>query len=237
SDRPARQNDSAGTEAGVPEFNRLNTLAAEGGESMPNPDAATGQTSGHGQTEGGQEGRDKRSRDRYGRERGSRGDRNDRGDRQDRPADENRQEQGQATATERQERAFDAVQPAGDLAPQMSVPTAPVTVTVAPAISVAPQVVAAAAPAAKGLPKVQSFELPLDQLAQIAQASGLSWVNSNAEKIAQVQAAIAAEPKPAHVPRERPAPVQLDEGPLVLVETRRDLRDLVLPFEDTTPGQ
>jgi len=88
----------------------------------------------------------------------------------------------------------------------------------------------------KGLPKVQPFELPLDQLAQVAELSGLNWVNSNAEKIAQVQAAIAAEPKPVHVPRERPAPVQLDDGPLVLVETRRDLRDLVLPFEETSPG-
>jgi ribonuclease E len=46
-----------------------------------------------------------------------------------------------------------------------------------------------------------------------------------------VQAAIAAEPKPVHVPREpKPAPV-LDEGPLVLVETRKDLRDMALPFE------
>jgi ribonuclease E len=41
---------------------------------------------------------------------------------------------------------------------------------------------------------------------------------------------MAAEPKPAHVPRERP-PVQVaDEGPLVLVETKRDLRNLNLPF-------
>jgi ribonuclease E len=41
---------------------------------------------------------------------------------------------------------------------------------------------------------------------------------------------MAAEPKPVHVPRERPATVVSDEGPLVLVETRRDLRDLQLPF-------
>jgi ribonuclease E len=33
-----------------------------------------------------------------------------------------------------------------------------------------------------------------------------------------------------HVPRERPVAVVSDEGPLVLVETRRDLRDLQLPF-------
>ena len=42
--------------------------------------------------------------------------------------------------------------------------------------------------------------------------------------------AIAAEPKPVHVPRERPPVVQVDEGPLVLVETKRDLRNLQLPF-------
>jgi ribonuclease E len=57
----------------------------------------------------------------------------------------------------------------------------------------------------------------------VAQSSGLEWVNSNPERIAAVQAAIAAEPKPVHVPRERPPLVILDEGPLVLVETRKDL--------------
>jgi ribonuclease E len=33
-----------------------------------------------------------------------------------------------------------------------------------------------------------------------------------------------------HVPRERPPVVVADEGPLVLVETKRDLRNLQLPF-------
>jgi ribonuclease E len=59
----------------------------------------------------------------------------------------------------------------------------------------------------------------------------LQWVNSDAEKIAAVQAAIAAEPKPVRVPRERPPAIVTDEGPLVLVETKRDLRELKLPFE------
>ena len=85
------------------------------------------------------------------------------------------------------------------------------------------------------MPKVQSFVLPADELAQIAQSAGLSWVGSDAAKIAAVQAAIAAEPKPAHVPRERPAPVVVESQPLVMVETKRDLRELALPFEDTTP--
>jgi ribonuclease E len=78
---------------------------------------------------------------------------------------------------------------------------------------------------------VQTFTLPVDALQQVAASSGLQWVNSDADKIAAVQAAIAAEPKPIHVPRERPPVVVVDEGPLVLVETRRDLSAMPLPFE------
>jgi ribonuclease E len=48
-------------------------------------------------------------------------------------------------------------------------------------------------------------------------------VNSDAGKIAAVQAAIAAAPKEIHVPRERPPVVVVDASPLVLVETRRVL--------------
>jgi ribonuclease E len=98
----------------------------------------------------------------------------------------------------------------------------------------APIVVEAAAPAARSsrvLPKVQPFQLPLDELAQVAEGSGLHWVNSDAERVAQVRAAIEAEPKAVHVPRERPPAIVLDEGPLVLVETRRDLSHMTLPFE------
>ena len=73
------------------------------------------------------------------------------------------------------------------------------------------------------MPKVKPFSLSLPELQAIAQNSGLEWVNSDATRIAAVQAAIAAEPKPVHVPRERPAPVVLDDGPLVLVETRKEL--------------
>ena len=93
-----------------------------------------------------------------------------------------------------------------------------------PAAAVAPMVPAAA------LPKVVSFKLPMEELIQVAEQSGLHWVNSDADKIAAVQAAIAAEPARLHVPRERPPIVVTDEGPLVLVETRKDLRNLSLPF-------
>jgi len=85
------------------------------------------------------------------------------------------------------------------------------------------------------MPKLEQFELPLGELVQVAQSSGLSWVNSDPEKIAAVQAAIAAEPKSIHVPRERPAVVKVEGGPLVLVETKRDLRNMTLPFEEKEP--
>jgi ribonuclease E len=34
-----------------------------------------------------------------------------------------------------------------------------------------------------------------------------------------------------HVPREPKPPVVIDEGPLVLVETRKDLSQITLPFD------
>jgi ribonuclease E len=88
-------------------------------------------------------------------------------------------------------------------------------------------------PSANGntMPTVGRYELPLDSLQQLASNAGLQWINSDASKIAAAQAAMAAEPKPVHIPRECPAPVVLDEGPLILVETRQDLREVQLPFE------
>jgi ribonuclease E len=97
----------------------------------------------------------------------------------------------------------------------------------------APAVAAHAAPARTGMPRIGHFELPLAQLQDIAQSAGMEWVLSNPDRIAAVQAAIAAEPRPIHVPRERPAPVVLDEGPLILVETRADLRQQNFGFEDS----
>lgn len=75
--------------------------------------------------------------------------------------------------------------------------------------------------------------MPLTQLEQVAQTSGLQWVNSDAQKIAAAQAAMAAESKPVHVPRERPAPVVVEDAPLVMVETRRDLGQVTLPFDSS----
>jgi ribonuclease E len=36
------------------------------------------------------------------------------------------------------------------------------------------------------------------------------------------------------IPRERPPALVVVEGPLVLVETKRDLRDLRLPFDQAS---
>jgi ribonuclease E len=80
------------------------------------------------------------------------------------------------------------------------------------------------------MPAAAIYTLPIDSLQQVAQSSGLVWVNSDADKVAAVQAAIAAEPQADRVPRERPPMVVVNEGPLVLVETRKDLNSLQVPF-------
>ena len=80
-------------------------------------------------------------------------------------------------------------------------------------------------------PVAAPFVLPLAELQGIAQAAGLEWVNSDADKIRAVQEAIAREPRPVHVPRERKPAVVVDDGPLILVETRKDLSQVSLPFE------
>ncbi|MDA8454563.1 Rne/Rng family ribonuclease [Acidovorax sp. GBBC 3334] len=255
------------------EFVDTSPLAA-----LPDLDLTLGDAPAPAEGAPGEEPRQRRSRDRYGRDRRERG-----GDRAPREGSEAEAAQAgdapahSVTSTEHGDAAQDsprrsyfsqggnapAAAPAATAtaavpevpAPVLDAitPAAPapapapaVPVAVAPAaqaaIAPAPAAVAAPAPApapaavpAQGLPRVQAFTLPVDDLNRIAEHSGLQWVNSDAGKIAAAQAAIAAEPRPAHVPRERPPVVVLDEGPLVLVETRRDLRDLKLPFEQQQP--
>ena len=180
--------------------------------------------------------RDRRSRDRFGRERRERG---DRGERVESPA------QGEEAVAMANPDNFESNQPFAQTA-QSSIATefvaidqtpVPVPAVMPTVLPVAAAVVAPAAPATvppttvSALPKVQAYDLPLQDLAQVAESSGLQWINSDAVKIAQAQAAIAAEIKPIQVPRERPAPVVPQEAPLVLVETKRDLRSMPLPFE------
>jgi ribonuclease E len=118
-------------------------------------------------------------------------------------------------------------------APVAAVPDTPVATAPAVALVVAAAAPVAAVPAPVPVAPtpVPAFELPLDTLADVAQRAGLEWVNSDAAKVRAVQEQIAAEPARAHAPREIKPPVAVDEGPLVLVETRKDLSQVKLPFE------
>lgn len=82
----------------------------------------------------------------------------------------------------------------------------------------------------------EPFVLNAEQLRAVAEAAGLQWVNSDSAKIRAAQEALAQEPKPVHVPRPAKPVVLLDEGPLVLVETRKDLSQYKLPFESSPGG-
>jgi ribonuclease E len=177
---------------------------------------------------------ERRSRDRYGRDRRERnGDRPERTERaSEQNADIAAREVGANAApaqTEFVNTRRDAT-PVAATAAVMPVVAAPVVVASVPAPT-AP--VVAAVVAASSMPVVTSYALPLSDLAQVAATSGLQWVGSDASKIAAAQASIAAElaNAPVHVPRERPPAVVVEAASLVLVETKRDLRDMPLPFE------
>jgi ribonuclease E len=101
-----------------------------------------------------------------------------------------------------------------------------------PAEGVAPALPATAAVATPApVARVEPYVLPACDLVAVAQAAGLEWVSSDADKVRAAQEAIASEPRPIRVPRERKPVVVVDEGPLVLVETRLDLSQMKLPFE------
>ncbi|MEY4420226.1 MAG: Ribonuclease [Pseudomonadota bacterium] len=174
--------------------------------------------------------RERRSRDRYGRDRRERGERAPREEGAAEHADTgapaeqshehttHAQAPQEAHASREPRPAREPREPRGER--QERSERAPRHAPQAESHAAAP---AADAPARAGMPRVQAFTLPVADMQAVAQSSGLEWVNSNPERIAAVQAAIAAEPKPVHVPRERPPLVILDEGPLILVETRKDL--------------
>jgi ribonuclease E len=106
--------------------------------------------------------------------------------------------------------------------------SAPVVERTSPAL--APQLAAiSTAPATP-------YALPLDSLVAVAESAGLHWVNSDTAKIEAAQAAMAATAEPIRVPRDIPPVAAVDDGPLVLVETRKDLSQVKLPFE-TTPRE
>nr|WP_315227598.1 Rne/Rng family ribonuclease [uncultured Limnohabitans sp.] len=223
-ERAPRQDDAGQTEALPLDVN----AAAQDGQA-PQTD------------ENGGERRERRSRDRYGRDRRERGgERAERSPREegDAPAadngsetsheapvqhaqDERREPEVRHEQEPRERAPREARAPREERAPREDRAPRREAQEAAPAPATA---VAQTAPAAaNSMPKVQAFALSLPELHAIAQGSGLEWVNSDADRVAAVQAAIAAEPKPVHVPRERPPVVVVDEGPLVLVETRKDL--------------
>ncbi len=168
---------------------------------------------------GQEERRERRSRDRYGRDRRERSERTTSDAAHvaaDTPTGTSEDTAPVARPSRERRERFNASERQADTRvtePQAAAPAAPAT------------------PARTGMPRIGSYELPLQSLSELAQSASMEWVQSNAERVAAVQAAIAAEPKPVHVPRERPAAVVLDEGPLILVETRKDLTQLNMPFE------
>ncbi len=71
----------------------------------------------------------------------------------------------------------------------------------------------------------------MGDLEEMVRAAGLQWVQSDDVKVAAALDAIRNMPKPVHVPRQRKPLVVTDDGPLVLVETRKDLGATRLPFD------
>ncbi len=248
-ERPRRPDDSAnqawpGDEArSVPDSQQAGTDSALAGAELADarvPGAAP---------------REKRSRDRYGRDRAPRGERTDQPDQADNVQDNSALPEA-LTAEPPRKSYFTANPQTSDPdigvvpspEPAVAVTELPVTVAAStapatPAVKLEPVAVSEPMPPAKivasaqasAMPTLQPFELPLAQLEEVAQSSGLSWVNSDPDKIAAVKAAIAAEPKSVRVARERPVVLPLEASPLILVETKRDLRTMPLPFEESTP--
>ncbi len=151
----------------------------------------------------------------------------------------------EAEAVAAEERWAEPVPSAAISAPPMAVPASlpevalpvamppvePATMPAAPAAAAK----AAAVPAAVAPIVVAPYVLPTDALDAIARDAGLQWVNSDADKIRAVREAMANEPKPIHVPRQPKPRAVIDEGPLVLVETKKDLSQIRLPFDPSPP--
>ncbi len=239
-----RRNDRAGEQApGVDGPNDRGTSLSAMGSDEPSGEAAAERTDAP---------RERRSRDRYGRDRRERVSH----ETSDTPetASPGMPDAPQVAAedTPLQRRSyFDraavpgaepaAVEPVSEQPPvnaaAMAATAAAASPSVAPTFVAAPAAAPVVAPSATTMPRVGRFELPLVDLTRIAEGSGLQWVNSDAAKIAAAQAAMAAEPRAVHVPRERAPVVVPDHGPLVLVETKRDLREIALPFEKPTTAE
>jgi ribonuclease E len=251
-ERTARSSEAAATQ--TPDFADTAPI-----ESLPDIDLSA--TEGTQTAAEPQERRERRSRDRYGRDR-QRGNRQDaapaaQGDMMSFDAPVPPAPQADEEAPRRS--YFAAAAPAAEPAPATSearatppvgIPPTPeaapepakrmaeptgAAITPAPAPGPLPAPEAAPAPAPstpRAMPPISPYSLPVDEMQQLAAQSGLQWVGSDAAKVAAAQAAAAAQPQPVRVPRERPPVPAPDEAPLVLVETRRDLSELKLPFDE-----
>ena len=194
--------------------------------------------------------KERRGRDRYGRDRRERAPReNDTRQTEHGPSDDLAPSSVQANSMSstdvRQSSYFDARQSASPstAAPsaqangvsQSSAPetdfalTKSITATAGthPSSIQAPQVTQEAKIA---MPGIARYDLPVESLISMTQSSNLQWVQSDPIKVALVKESIANEPTVVRVPRLRAAAVVVHEGPLVLVETKKNLSDLNLPF-------
>ena len=230
---PRRQDGDVGTDAqrvqgqndAVPDNTDANLHAAHDPSVQPD-----GTRTDNGEA---REPRERRSRDRYGRDRGTRGDRPQR----------NAADMGESLMAmvpdmaepARAEQAAYADSATGDDAVTERMDADKNRAVSALAAEAAPKTapVAASTHRTAGMPALQPFALPLEALESVAQSAGLQWVNSNPELVANAQAAIASTVPPARQPRERPAPVAISTEPLILVETRRDLSLMPLAIEET----
>jgi ribonuclease E len=100
-----------------------------------------------------------------------------------------------------------------------------------PAPVAVPAAAPVAAPTAAAMFKAEPYALPIASLAAVASGAGLEWVQSDSDKVRAAQEAMAREPKPTPVPRAPRPAVVLDDGPLILVETKKDLSQIKLPFD------
>ncbi|MEY4425917.1 MAG: hypothetical protein RL535_215 [Pseudomonadota bacterium] len=218
------------------------SLAAVGVDQLANQAGSVNQ---EGAQQGAPEGQrnERRSRDRYGRDRRERNN-GDRAENTPQAVKQSSDVVANSNETSLAQDQTEFVHSRGDAAPVDSAAAVAVTeaatvaaaaVVVAPIVAPAPVPTPASTPAAVtvSMPAIASYVLPVADLEHVATTSGLQWVGSDTAKIAVAQASIAAElaNAPAHVPRERPPAVVVESSNLVLVETKRDLRDMQLPFE------
>ncbi len=135
------------------------------------------------------------------------------------------------TAVPQRVQAFEPVDPEPVVAaePVIEAPVVPAPMLPEPVVAARPIVVPAPTPAAPA--KTEPYMLPIDRLNAVASAAGLEWVHSDSDKVRAAQSAIAAETQPPRVPRQPKPAVAIDDGPLILVETKKDLSQIKLPFD------